>query len=133
MFEVILLVAVTVLFTLSFMKARKFLQRKNILQANVSNDQEDIDQTTAGQDGQNNQIDRQMLRLTMIFFAMYAVFLMATIPALMFAVLWTVDGHATWIPLMVATVMFTGTSTFNPILTLSFREDLKVCQATDED
>ena len=101
--EVILVVAVTILFTLSFMKARKFLQRKNIRQANVRNSQEDIEQTTTREDGPNNLIDRQMLRLTMIFFAMYAVFLMATMPVLMFNILWSVDGYATWIPITVIT------------------------------
>ena len=117
------IVAISVLFTLSYSKARKCLQRKNIAQTN------NIDLSSSSEANKHYHIDKKMLRLTLIFFAMYGVFLLAIVPSIVNMALWLIKGRRTWIPSMIAIVLFTATSIINPVLTLTLREDFRIYQS----
>ena len=120
------IIAVFSIFLISFIKAYKFLQQKRARQANATRSQQNANQTGTRND---HHIDKKIFRLTLIFSAMYGVYLMAIFPGVTVLLLELRDGQKTWISIMIMGFLFTATSVVNPILTLSLKEDFKVFQA----
>ena len=121
----VVMAAVSILLTLSFLKARKSLQKKQKRQLDRANTMNPIDReaNVKKSDITLPYIDRKVLRLTLIFLVMYIVFLTALVPLSVSAVLWAVRGQLSATPALAGTLCFCTTSLVNPILTLSMRRD----------
>ena len=117
----LLMIIVSILFTLSYSKAHKFVTGKASYRAKTEESTE------------KSFISKKLLRLTLIFLTMYAVFLMALVSMVVFLVLWLVRGSRTGIPAMVHSVLLAVTSIINPVLTLSLRKDFKIIQFRCQD
>ena len=117
---------VTVLFSLSFAKAWRHLRRRDIRYEKDRESQNDIDQTNIQKDAKQIFAERKIFRLTMIFFAMYGVFLLGLVPLVVVVGLWYAEGQKYGIPDMVNCFLLAVTSIINPLLTLCLKEDFKL-------
>ena len=123
-----LIIVVSVLIGLSFAKARKIVRgkKKHQMQRVEKSQDDNIDQVKNQKAKKQSEKDKKVFRLTLIFFIMYAVFLLAFVPLLVAAGLWAASGEVPVIALNVSTFLFIVTSIINPILILTLRDDFKI-------
>ena len=69
----------------------------------------------------------KILRLTLILLIMYAVFLITIVPVLVVVTLSTLNRRIFVIESAISNLMFFIASLINPLLTLSLKEDFRIC------
>ena len=120
------IVVVFILLTLSYAKARKCLKGKSMSHAQ---NEESSDQIESQTNRERKLVAMKILRLTLIFLIMYIVFLLAVVPQFIIIVIQFISGEGSIIADAVVSLMLTTTSTVNPILTLSLKEDFNTILA----
>ena len=123
------IVNVSLLFAISFIKARACLQRKNNNTYRKEKRHGNIEGKGSQENVKESFIDKKMFKLTKVFLIMYAVFLLALLPMLVNTIIWLMKGDLSIMSSTVVGLLFTITAMINPVLTLSLREDYKIFSA----
>ena len=116
---------VSTLFALTYIKMRKYLGKKSASKAPNEINQECMDHSGIEKEQRKGIVNSKIWRLSLIFFAMYGVFLLALVPWLVVNTIWAVTGKFPAVAYMAISSLFTMAPIINPMLTLTLKKDFQ--------